>query len=82
LFFYFLALVKNTKGVIFDRAITLFNNLSTIKAFPAFKVYEMIKKRLQHHQTRALWALHVHAPFLAVYKHICALTLIFSKINR
>lgn len=47
--FKFLALIKNTEGIVFNRVFTLFNNFAAIKAFPAFKINEVIKERLHYH---------------------------------
>lgn len=47
--FELLALVKNTKGVVFDGVFSFFDYFTTVQAFPAFKVNKMIKKGLHDH---------------------------------
>ena len=56
--FKFLTLVKYTKSIILNCVFSFLYDSSTIQTFPSFKVDEMVKKGLHHHEATTFRAPH------------------------
>jgi hypothetical protein len=61
--FYFLLLVKDAKAVKFYCFFFLSYYVTTVEAFPRFKINKVVEERLNNHQAAAFWTLHTY-PFL------------------